>query len=102
MVKNDFFKKSKKMLLPTPKEVLYSKNEVASSKTVTCRSRTDIHTYRHKYTQSKLDGALCDCYHYVDSRYVDFPTKSLRDLDKTFFSKTSIYDARGQNPRWPP
>ena len=31
--KNDFFQKSKKMLLPTPEEVLYSKHTVASSKT---------------------------------------------------------------------
>ena len=45
--KNDFFQKSKKMRLPTPEEVLYSKNQVPSSKTVTCRSRTYFLTDWH-------------------------------------------------------
>ena len=42
--KNDFFQKSKKMLLPTPEGVLHAKFEIPRSKTVTCSLWTDRQT----------------------------------------------------------
>ena len=43
MVKNDFFQKSKKMPLSTPQEVLHSKFQVYSTKSVACGGGTDRH-----------------------------------------------------------
>ena len=44
MVKNDFFKKSKKMSLSTPQEVLHSKFQVYSTISVACGGGTDRQT----------------------------------------------------------
>ena len=87
------------MLLPTPKEVLHSQYEVARSKTVTCRSRTDRQTHIHTDIQSNLHGSLCEGVSTSVSNGLLpvclFPvkktTKSLRDLDKNGFGFKKIY-----------